>query len=104
MLCPLASIPSPLPVIKLSIEPLFSPTTVGEGDVDDEGEADCTVAYDSPKRGGNCLDCFCVYVEPRLKALRTLRIMLERDALLTRTRRVGRHAATTARPPSIMDQ
>lgn len=104
MPCPLASIPSTLPVTNISIESLFSPTTVGAGDVDDEREAGCTVAYDSPKRGGNFLDCFCVYVEPRLKALRALRIMLERDALLTRTRKVGRQAAMTAKPPSIMDQ
>ena len=102
MPCPLVSRPSTLPVTKISTEPLFSLITVR--DVDDREEPGSIFMYDSFEPDEGCCDCSCVRVEPRLKTLRTLWRILVRDILPTRKRKLGRHAAMSARPPSIRDQ
>ena len=73
-------------------------------DVDNEEEPGSIFTYDSSERDEICCDCSGVFFEPRVKALRMLWKRLESDALPTTTRRVGRHAAMTAMPPSIKDQ
>lgn len=102
MPCPLVSSRSTLPMTKLSTEPLFSLTSVLV--FDDEEEPGSMFTYDSFERDESCWDFSGVFIEPRLQTLRMLWTRLESDALPTTTRRVGRHAAMTAMPPSIKDQ
>ena len=56
-------------------------------------------------RGGPLVPSFFrVSTEAELQALRKVWTKLEREILRTRERRVGRHPAMMARPPSIKDQ
>lgn len=97
---------SALLAMKISLGLLF--LSLAASNVDDMEEPAWIWMYDSPEGGRNCWDrrwcCFCVWMELKLNALRMLWRMLKKDSLPTRKRRVGRHVAITARPPSIMDQ